>query len=182
MAAELSSAGWRKPVGEQYPAEPLLARFAAHGVPFTTASDAHRPRARGRPGRRPARPCSPRSASTSSGPTAAGRPTVSVAAWPRRPPGGDAEWPPRPSWPSSTPTSAPDELEHLQRLLGSWSVLADLSLLGPLLLVPVSRVAPRPRGGEPELVVLGQIRPNNRPTLVEQDLVGQTVGRVGAGP
>lgn len=40
-AAELSSAGWRKPVGEQYPAEPLLARFAAHGVPFTTASDAH---------------------------------------------------------------------------------------------------------------------------------------------
>ena len=42
IAAELSSAGWRKPVGEQYPAEPLLARFAAHGVPFTTASDAHR--------------------------------------------------------------------------------------------------------------------------------------------
>jgi histidinol-phosphatase (PHP family) len=41
MAAELSSAGWRKPVGEQYPAEPLLARFAARGVPFTTASDAH---------------------------------------------------------------------------------------------------------------------------------------------
>jgi histidinol-phosphatase (PHP family) len=42
MAAELSSAGWRKPVGEQYPAVPLLERFAAHGVPFTTASDAHR--------------------------------------------------------------------------------------------------------------------------------------------
>ncbi len=41
MAAELSSAGWRKPVGEQYPAHPLLVRFAAHGVPLTTASDAH---------------------------------------------------------------------------------------------------------------------------------------------
>jgi histidinol-phosphatase (PHP family) len=41
-AAELSSAGWRKPAAEQYPAEPLLARLAAHGVPFTTASDAHR--------------------------------------------------------------------------------------------------------------------------------------------
>jgi histidinol-phosphatase (PHP family) len=41
MAAELSSAGWRKPVGEQYPAEPLLARLAANGVPLTTASDAH---------------------------------------------------------------------------------------------------------------------------------------------
>jgi len=42
MAAEVSSAGWRKPVGEQYPAVPLLERFAAHGVPLTTASDAHR--------------------------------------------------------------------------------------------------------------------------------------------
>jgi len=42
MAAEVSSAGWRKPVGEQYPAQPLLARLAAHGVPLTTASDAHR--------------------------------------------------------------------------------------------------------------------------------------------
>jgi histidinol-phosphatase (PHP family) len=42
MAAELSSAGWRKPVGEQYPALPLMERFAARGVPFTTASDAHR--------------------------------------------------------------------------------------------------------------------------------------------
>ncbi len=42
MAAEVSSAGWRKPVGEQYPAHPLLVRLAARGVPFTTASDAHR--------------------------------------------------------------------------------------------------------------------------------------------
>ncbi len=41
-AAELSSAGWRTPVGEQYPAAPLLVRLAAHGVPLTTASDAHR--------------------------------------------------------------------------------------------------------------------------------------------
>jgi histidinol-phosphatase (PHP family) len=42
MAAELSSAGWRKPVHEQYPALPLLQRFVDHGVPLTTASDAHR--------------------------------------------------------------------------------------------------------------------------------------------
>ncbi len=42
MSAELSSAGWRKPVGEQYPAQPLLVRLAAKGVPITTASDAHR--------------------------------------------------------------------------------------------------------------------------------------------
>ncbi len=42
MAAELSSAGWRKPVAEAYPAPALLARFVARGVPLTTASDAHR--------------------------------------------------------------------------------------------------------------------------------------------
>jgi histidinol-phosphatase (PHP family) len=41
MAAEVSSAGWRKPVGEEYPAPPLLRRFVDRGVPLTTASDAH---------------------------------------------------------------------------------------------------------------------------------------------
>lgn len=41
MAAELSSSGWKKPVGEQYPSIPLLDRFVAAGVPMTTASDAH---------------------------------------------------------------------------------------------------------------------------------------------
>ncbi|MBW8825173.1 MAG: histidinol-phosphatase [Acidobacteria bacterium] len=42
MAAEVSSAGWRKPIDEAYPAPPLLERFKARGVPVTTASDAHR--------------------------------------------------------------------------------------------------------------------------------------------
>jgi histidinol-phosphatase (PHP family) len=42
MAAECSSAGLRKPVGEIYPAPPLIDRFVSAGVPFTTASDAHR--------------------------------------------------------------------------------------------------------------------------------------------
>ncbi|MGH9059365.1 MAG: PHP domain-containing protein [Acidimicrobiales bacterium] len=41
MAAEVSSAGWRKPVAEAYPAPGLLARFHAEGVPITTASDAY---------------------------------------------------------------------------------------------------------------------------------------------
>ena len=41
MAAEVSSAGWKKPCNEQYPSRGLLARFAARAVPFTTASDAH---------------------------------------------------------------------------------------------------------------------------------------------
>ncbi|HWF14812.1 MAG TPA: histidine kinase N-terminal domain-containing protein [Acidimicrobiales bacterium] len=99
----------------------------------------------------------------------------------------------------------PEELEHLQRLLGSWGVLSDLSFSDLLLLVPVHATtvngnghgagqgtsdsahgaanavpaaAPDGTDGEvrdPELVVLGQMRPNNRPTLVDQDLVGQTV-------
>ena len=82
----------------------------------------------------------------------------------------------------------PDELGHLQRLLGSWSVLADLSFSDLLLLVPVHTAGVAAEGAagtgdgpagardaDPELVVLGQMRPNNRPTLVDQDLVGQTV-------
>jgi histidinol-phosphatase (PHP family) len=41
MAAELSSAGFRKPVGQAYPSVSLLDRFFARGVPLTTASDTH---------------------------------------------------------------------------------------------------------------------------------------------
>lgn len=41
IAAEVSSAGWRKPAAEAYPAPPLLARLHDRGVPVTTASDAH---------------------------------------------------------------------------------------------------------------------------------------------
>jgi histidinol-phosphatase (PHP family) len=41
LAAELNSAGWRRPVAEAYPAPPLLARFRELGVPITTASDGH---------------------------------------------------------------------------------------------------------------------------------------------
>ena len=41
VAAEVSSAGWRKPAAEAYPAPGLLARFREAGVPLTTASDAH---------------------------------------------------------------------------------------------------------------------------------------------
>ncbi len=41
MAAEVSSAGWRKPVAAAYPDPGLLERLARRGVAFTTASDAH---------------------------------------------------------------------------------------------------------------------------------------------
>jgi two-component system, sensor histidine kinase PdtaS len=65
----------------------------------------------------------------------------------------------------------PSQLGHVQRLLGSWSVLADLSFSDLLLVVPTSSIP----GEAPELVVMGQIRPSNRPTLIGQDLVGLTM-------
>ena len=42
LSVELSSAGWYKPIGEQYPAAGFLDRLVAKGLTFTTASDAHR--------------------------------------------------------------------------------------------------------------------------------------------
>ena len=41
LAIELSTAGWRKPVGELYPSDELIELALAKGIPFTTASDAH---------------------------------------------------------------------------------------------------------------------------------------------
>jgi histidinol-phosphatase (PHP family) len=41
VSIECSSAGWFKPVGEQYPSGGMIERLAARGVTFTTASDAH---------------------------------------------------------------------------------------------------------------------------------------------
>ena len=40
---ELSTAGWRKGVGDYYPTQGLLERFCAAGVPITVGSDAHVP-------------------------------------------------------------------------------------------------------------------------------------------
>ncbi|QSR84306.1 histidinol-phosphatase HisJ family protein [Methylacidimicrobium sp. B4] len=41
LALEISTAGWRKPVGEAYPDEAILRRAKELGIPFTLASDAH---------------------------------------------------------------------------------------------------------------------------------------------
>jgi histidinol-phosphatase (PHP family) len=41
VAIELSTAGWRKPVNELYPADPIIELAIEHGIPFATASDAH---------------------------------------------------------------------------------------------------------------------------------------------
>jgi histidinol-phosphatase (PHP family) len=42
VSMEISSAGWRKPVKEQYPALGFLDHLVEKGLTFTTASDAHR--------------------------------------------------------------------------------------------------------------------------------------------
>jgi len=41
LAIEISTAGWRKPVGEQYPHVDLIRAAQEIGIPFTLASDAH---------------------------------------------------------------------------------------------------------------------------------------------
>jgi histidinol-phosphatase (PHP family) len=43
VAVELSTAGWRKPVGEQYPALPFLEMLVDAGCPLALSSDAHVP-------------------------------------------------------------------------------------------------------------------------------------------
>jgi histidinol-phosphatase (PHP family) len=43
VAVELSTAGWRKPVGEQYPAVPFLEMAIDAGCPIALSSDAHTP-------------------------------------------------------------------------------------------------------------------------------------------
>jgi two-component sensor histidine kinase len=61
-------------------------------------------------------------------------------------------------------------IDHLLRLIASWSLLADLSFSDMLLM---ARVEEHGRDDE-QLVVLGQMRPNNRTTLINDDLVGTT--------
>lgn len=43
LAIELSTAGWRKTVGEQYPSIEVIQLAQKRGIPFTIASDAHSP-------------------------------------------------------------------------------------------------------------------------------------------
>ncbi|MBV8462591.1 MAG: PAS domain-containing sensor histidine kinase [Acidimicrobiales bacterium] len=63
------------------------------------------------------------------------------------------------------------QLAHVQRLLGTWGMLADLSFSDLLLMAPVSGLTADPT--QDELVVLGQMRPSNAATVVQDDLVGE---------
>jgi two-component system, sensor histidine kinase PdtaS len=64
------------------------------------------------------------------------------------------------------------QLGHLQRLLGTWGILADLSFSDLVLLAPVAPEARTHDEEKMELVVLGQMRPSNSATVVQHDLVG----------
>ena len=153
------------------------------GVPLTTASDAHSLARRGRPGRRPAGPAD----------RGRGRPPCRAIRRPPRPydvarsaaarrarperghPGRAGLRAHRPRRRGSSATSS--------ACSGTWGILADLSFSDLVLLAPM---APGPaRTGtptDPELVVLGQMRPSNSATVVEHDLVGQTVTESPSGP
>ncbi len=75
------------------------------------------------------------------------------------------------------------QLGHLQRLLGTWGILADLSFSDLVLLAPMAPAPGDQHDDGSELVILGQMRPSNSATVVQHDLVGQTVGvgRLAAG-
>jgi two-component sensor histidine kinase len=65
-----------------------------------------------------------------------------------------------------------DDLAHLQRLAGSWGMLADLCFADLLLLAPVAgEVGHR-------FVILGQVRPTTDQTLYRDDMIGTVVDEV----
>ena len=101
-------------------------------------------RPRGPPGRRPARAAGVGRASASCRATGAAPPTRWRCPAPAPAPGtGAVGLMPTPAELAQSHTDLkPEELEHLQRLLGSWSVLADLSFSDLLLLVPVHTTSP----------------------------------------
>jgi two-component sensor histidine kinase len=66
-------------------------------------------------------------------------------------------------------TLAPDAVAHLQRLMASWGMLADLCFGDLLLLVPAKDTD----GGR--FLVFGQMRPTTAQTLHHEDLVGTVV-------
>jgi two-component sensor histidine kinase len=68
----------------------------------------------------------------------------------------------------------PDQIEHLQRLVRSWSLLADFCFADLMLYARVGH----PVGGEvsERFIVLGHIRPTTSQTLYRADWVGRVVG------
>ena len=73
----------------------------------------------------------------------------------------------------------PAAVRHLQRLVASWGLLADLSFADLLLFAPVTRGPDvSPDGQGPRFVIIGQVRPLTSQTLERGDLVGTHVSEV----
>jgi two-component sensor histidine kinase len=68
-------------------------------------------------------------------------------------------------------TMAPEDVEHLQRLVAEWQLLADLSFADLLLWVPV---------GERDYLCVAQVRPTTGPTAYQDDQVGRRERGAGA--
>ncbi|MGB3773332.1 MAG: sensor histidine kinase [Rhodococcus sp. (in: high G+C Gram-positive bacteria)] len=71
-----------------------------------------------------------------------------------------------------------DAVGHLQRVVGEWQLLADISFADVLLWVPVEPLlAERESGdGEPTVLCMAQCRPTTAPTVIPVDKVGAVVG------
>ncbi|MGH9297052.1 MAG: sensor histidine kinase, partial [Acidimicrobiales bacterium] len=70
----------------------------------------------------------------------------------------------------------PGARRHLDRLMASWNLLADLCFSDLLLYVPFDPLAgPKSAEEDQRLVVLGQVRPTTSQTLFEIDLVGEVI-------
>jgi two-component sensor histidine kinase len=64
------------------------------------------------------------------------------------------------------------EIDHLQRLVASWGLLADLCFADLMLFAKAQRLPDSDDGG---LIVLGQVRPTTAQTLYRSDWVGRTL-------
>jgi len=70
------------------------------------------------------------------------------------------------------------QLAHVQRLVASWGLLADLCFADLLLFLPITRDE-EPTGSESgRFVIVGQIRPTTSQTIYRQDLVGVVADEV----
>ncbi|MFN8039914.1 MAG: histidine kinase N-terminal domain-containing protein [Acidimicrobiales bacterium] len=65
------------------------------------------------------------------------------------------------------------QVDHLQRLVGSWGLLADLSFADLLLFARVGH--PSAGEGAEQFIVLGQVRPTTGQTVYRNDYVGRLV-------
>ena len=175
MAAELSSAGWRKPVGEEYPAPALLQRLVHSGVPADHGLGRPLAPRCGRPRRRPRRSCCRRPAWPVSRGITSARPTPWTSPGRRgaergHPGGAGLRAHQSGRGAARAPAAPARDLGDPGRPVLFRPGAAGAH--GPV--VRRSRHLRRPTI-RAELVILGQMRPSNSATVVEHDLVGQTV-------